>query len=271
MTEKKTNLKVPETLEGWAILHQILRVNWADWKLNSDSKDVEMLCDTLREIGNPKNGQSAVFSIVGHKGDLLFLHFRKTLEELNEIERILKKLQIFKYMEETTSYVSFLELGLYEMTLKLYRNFIDEGMEPGTQKWNEKWKMALKVEKERMQERLYMNIPDDDYLCFYPMNKKRGEVKNWYALDIQERQALMREHGFVGRKYAGKVKQIITGSIGFDDWEWGVYLFSEDPLVFKKLIYEMRFDEASIWYAEFGPFYIGLRKEINDIPDLFLS
>ena len=79
----------------------------------------------------------------------------------------------------------------------------------------------------------------------------------------------MREHGFVGRKYAGKVKQIITGSIGFDDWEWGVYLFSQDPLVFKKLIYEMRFDEASIWYAEFGPFYIGLRKELNEMSDFF--
>jgi len=269
MSGEKTNIKVPETLEGWAILHKIYKVKWDEWGLNSDVRLVGQLCETLEQHNKSESGQSAVFSIIGHKGDLLFLHFRKTLDELNELERYLNKLEIFKYMEEATSYVSFLELGLYEMTLKLHKKFTDEGIKLGTEEWNEKWKLALESEKERMLGRLYMDIPDEKYLCFYPMNKLRGEEKNWYALDIQERQALMREHGFVGRKYAGKVKQIITGSIGFDDWEWGVYLFSQDPLVFKKLIYEMRFDEASIWYAEFGPFYIGLRKELNEMSDFF--
>jgi len=97
------------------------------------------------------------------------------------------------------------------------------------------------------------------------MDKKRGEIKNWYEVSIRDRQRLMHEHGLIGRKYAGSVKQIISGSIGFDDWEWGVDLFADDPLVFKKLIYEMRFDEASAAYALFGSFYIGLRFRAEDL------
>jgi chlorite dismutase len=91
------------------------------------------------------------------------------------------------------------------------------------------------------------------------MDRKRGEDKNFYTVPIAERGRMMREHGLVGRRYAGSVHQIITGSMGFDDWEWGVDLFSDDPLAFKKLIYEMRFDEVSAVYALFGSFYIGLR------------
>ncbi len=102
-------------------------------------------------------------------------------------------------------------------------------------------------------------FPTAATLCFYPMDRKRGEDKNWYTLPIEERQRQMEEHGMVGRRYAGKVQQIITGSIGFDDWEWGVDLFADDPLIFKKLIYEMRFDEVSAVYAAFGQFFIGVR------------
>jgi len=91
------------------------------------------------------------------------------------------------------------------------------------------------------------------------MDKKRGELKNWYQVPITDRQKMMSEHGLIGRRYAGQVTQIISGSVGFDDWEWGVDLFADDPLVFKKLVYEMRFDEASAVYGLFGTFYVGLR------------
>ena len=91
------------------------------------------------------------------------------------------------------------------------------------------------------------------------MDRRRGEDKNWYKLPIEERARQMSDHGMIGRRYAGEVKQIISGSIGFDDWEWGVDLFADDPLVFKKLIYEMRFDEVSAVYALFGHFYVGVR------------
>src|SRR5437764_5066253 len=100
------------------------------------------------------------------------------------------------------------------------------------------------------------------------MDRRRGEEKNCYQLPMAERQRQMHEHGMIGRRYAGTVKQIISGSIGFDDWEWGVDLFADDPVVFKKLIYEMRFDEASAWYAEFGAFYIGLQFTASELPRL---
>jgi chlorite dismutase len=116
-----------------------------------------------------------------------------------------------------------------------------------------------------MASRLWPEIPPHRYLCFYPMDKKRGEVNNWYEVPIQERRRMMRDHGVIGRRYAGKVKQIISGSIGFDNWEWGVDLFADDPLYFKQLIYEMRFDEASAKYALFGEFFVGLRFQATEL------
>jgi chlorite dismutase len=116
-----------------------------------------------------------------------------------------------------------------------------------------------------MRPRLFPEMPPHRYLCFYPMDRRRGELKNWYQLPMAERARQMHEHGLVGRRYAGEVKQIISGSIGFDDWEWGVDLFADDPVVFKKLIYEMRFDEVSAIYALFGSFFIGLRVKAEDL------
>lgn len=105
--------------------------------------------------------------------------------------------------------------------------------------------------------RLKPILPKSKHICFYPMNKKRNLEDNWYMLPMEERKTLMRSHGMIGRGYAGKVKQIISGSVGFDDWEWGVTLFSDDALQFKKLVYEMRFDEVSARYGEFGSFFVG--------------
>ncbi|MBO1911637.1 chlorite dismutase family protein, partial [Microvirga sp. 3-52] len=100
-------------------------------------------------------------------------------------------------------------------------------------------------------------LPRSQYICFYPMDKKRDGDDNWYMLDMDTRKKLMYDHGMIGRSYAGKIKQIISGSVGFDDYEWGVTLFSDDVLQFKKIIYEMRFDEVSARYAEFGSFFVG--------------
>ncbi len=157
------------------------------------------------------------------------------------------------------SYLSVIELGLYDSSVKLFRQLAERGVKPLSKEWNDEIEDTLTRQREAMRPRLYPKIPDSRYLCFYPMDRKRGEDKNWYTLPIEERQRQMEEHGMVGRRYAGKVQQIITGSIGFDDWEWGVDLFAPDPLVFKKLIYEMRFDEVSAVYALFGQFFVGVR------------
>ena len=116
-----------------------------------------------------------------------------------------------------------------------------------------------------MKSRLWPAVPEAKYLCFYPMDRKRGEQVNWYQVDFAERQRMMHEHGLIGRRYGDRVKQIISGSIGYDDWEWGVDLFADDPVVFKKLIYEMRFDEVSAVYALFGQFFIGVRLRVENI------
>jgi chlorite dismutase len=116
-----------------------------------------------------------------------------------------------------------------------------------------------------MASRLFPAIPEAKYLCFYPMDRLRAEDKNWYTVPFPERQRMMHEHGMIGRRYGDVVKQIISGSIGMDDWEWGVDLFAEDPVVFKKLIYEMRFDEVSAVYALFGSFYLGVRLPIEKL------
>ena len=204
-------------------------------------------------------GQSALFSLFGHKGDLLFIHFRNSFVELKEAELKVQNLRLNEYLESTTSYLSMVELGLYESTAKTYSSLAERGIEPHSPEWKAEVEEVLARQKEAMHGRLYPQIPDTEYVCFYPMDRKRGEDKNWYTLPLAERQRQMHEHGLVGRRYAGEVKQIITGSIGFDDWEWGVDLFADDPLTFKKLIYEMRFDEVSAVYALFGTFYVGLR------------
>jgi chlorite dismutase len=119
-----------------------------------------------------------------------------------------------------------------------------------------------------MHSRIYPEMPPAKFVCFYPMDRRRGETKNWYQLPMAERQRQMHDHGMIGRRYAGMVKQVITGSIGFDDWEWGVDLFADDPLVFKRLIYEMRFDEVSAVYALFGTFYVGQRLDATGVTKL---
>ena len=168
-------------------------------------------------------------------------------------------MRLWDYLEPTSSYLSVVELGLYESSLKTYGALAERGIAPFSPEWTAEIEAVMARQREAMAPRLFPDMPPHKYLCFYPMDRKRGELKNWYRLPMAERQRQMHEHGMVGRRYAGEVKQIISGSIGFDDWEWGVDLFADDPLVFKKLIYEMRFDEVSADYALFGTFYVGIR------------
>jgi chlorite dismutase len=163
------------------------------------------------------------------------------------------------------------ELGLYESSLKTYGALAERGLAPFSPDWNAGVEEVLERQREAMAPRLFPDIPPHKYLCFYPMDRKRGELKNWYRLPMAERQRQMHEHGMVGRRYAGEVKQIISGSIGFDDWEWGVDLFADDPVVFKKLIYEMRFDEVSADYALFGTFYVGIRCMAADLANWLIG
>jgi len=193
---------------------------------------------------------------------------RRSFEELNRTELEIARLRLSDFLEPAASYLSVIELGLYESTAKIYGALAARGVEPHSEEWNREIESVLARQRQAMAPRLWPEIPAAKYLCFYPMDRRRGESANWYREPMASRQRLMHEHGMIGRRYAGEVRQIITGSIGFDDWEWGVDLFAEDPLVFKKLIYEMRFDEVSAVYALFGAFYVGLRAPAAELPAL---
>jgi len=253
---------VPLTTEGYSVLHQMMRFRRSAWRAlpaGERSAVAAEAASMLSEMERHSPGQSALYSLIGHKGDLMLIHFRESFVALNQAELKLANLRLSDYLESTTSYLSIIELGLYDSTLKIYKELRDQGIEPHSDQWKAEIECKLARHREAMQPRLFPQIPPNRYACFYPMDRRRGEDKNWYTLPIEERARQMGEHGLVGRRYAGEVKQIITGSIGFDDWEWGVDLFADDPLVFKKLIYEMRFDEVSAVYALFGHFYVGIR------------
>jgi chlorite dismutase len=280
---------VPLTIEGYATLHQMMRFRRTAWRALPESARREiadeaaqmlagMEAEKTTEAGKTAEaektgekepaGQSALFSLLGHKGDLMLVHFRESFDQLNQAELDVAGLRLNDFLEPTTSYLSVIELGLYESTSKTYKALAERGVEPHSEEWNKSIQETVARQKEAMKPRLFPTMPPHRYICFYPMDRRRGEDKNWYMLPMEERQRQMNEHGLVGRRYAGEVKQIITGSIGFDDWEWGVDLFADDPLVFKKLIYEMRFDHVSAVYALFGSFYIGLRCPANRLYDL---
>jgi chlorite dismutase len=251
---------VPLTLEGLSVLHQMFRFRWPEWRKLGPSRQQEIAREAAAVLSAPEEaGQSAIYSLLGHKGDLMLVHFRDSFDELNAAELELNRTALQEYLEPMHSYLSVIELGLYDSSVKLYRQLAERGVAPQSEEWNREVEETMERQRQAMRPRLYPQIPDSRYLCFYPMDRKRGEQKNWYTLPIEERQRQMEEHGMVGRRYAGKVQQIITGSIGFDDWEWGVDLFAPEPLVFKKLIYEMRFDQVSAEYALFGQFFVGLR------------
>jgi peroxiredoxin len=262
---------VPLTVEGASVLHQMFRLRWPAWKALDDGARKRILDEAvpvLQAMEQNASGQSAVFSLIGHKGDLLMLHYRPSFEDLNQAELKFARTRLFDYLDQTTSYLSVVELGLYESTSKVYKSLADRGIQPFSEEWNAAIEEDLERQRKAMRPRLFPEIPKHRYICFYPMDRRRGEARNWYLLPMAERKRQMEEHGAIGRRYAGSVKQIISGSIGFDDWEWGVDLFADDPVVFKKLIYEMRFDEVSAVYALFGSFYIGVRCAAAELPRL---
>ncbi|MGB0123268.1 MAG: hydrogen peroxide-dependent heme synthase [Silvibacterium sp.] len=257
---------VPLTLEGSSVLHQMFRFDWKAWRRLSPSERERIIGQATDLLGalergthNDPSSGSAWYSQLGHKGDLLMIHFRESILDLNRVELVLAQMELHDFLEAQFSYLSVVELGLYESSTKTYAALAAEGHEPHTPEWESVMEDLAKRQASAMAGRLRPAIPDATYICFYPMDRRRGEHMNWYTASMAERQSMMREHSMIGRRYAGKVRQIITGSIGWDDWEWGVDLFADDPLVFKKLIYEMRFDEASAIYAEFGTFHLGIR------------
>ncbi len=273
MNSENTLPVAPETLDGWASLHEFYRFDWAAWKKVSPKDQEKIVAEATEVFGKlkkPAKGHSGMFAMIGHKADLMFLHFRPKMEDLTQVELDIKKTALSDFLIPTTSYVSIVELGMYEMTLKIHEELTANGLKPDSDEWKAAWKERIDDQYNRMGARIWCEIPSNRYVCFYPMSKKREDKNNWYDVSFSERQQMMREHGMIGRKYAGQITQIIGGSIGTDDWEWCVDLFSDSPNVFKKLVYEMRFDKASALYGDFGEFYIGMQFDSSNLGQ-FLS
>ena len=224
--------------------------------------------DVFTTLSSAADADISLAQMLGHKADLMLTHYATSFDALGEMQTRVDKLALRAYLEPITSYVSILELGLYEATGKIHADLRERGLKPHSDEWAAAFDAALdeQAKSPRNAGRLWAKIPLRRYVCFYGMDKKRGEAINWYMLPYEERAALMQDHGKIGRSFHGLVTQVISGSIGFDDWEWGVDLYADDPMVFKKLIYEMRFDEASARYAAFGPFYTGMQFSIASLP-----
>lgn len=263
---------VPLTLEGATVLHQMFRLRRSEWRKVPEPEKARLAAEASEALSGMEKGSgeahpngSALYSQVGHKGDLMLIHFRESVAAVHRAELTIAGLGLADFLEPVHSYLSVVELGLYESSAKTYGQLAERGLAAHTPEWNGAIEETIARQASAMMPRLWPAIPAAKYLCFYPMDRKRGESKNWYQVPMAERQRMMHEHGMIGRRYADSVRQIITGSIGYDDWEWGVDLFADDPLVFKKLIYEMRFDEVSAVYALFGSFHIGVRVSASDV------
>lgn len=248
----------PETLEGWYALHQVFST--VPELANDPSLARVDSTQIAGIIGEGQEGWSAIARLVGSRSTYLMMHFRSSLDAICDAQDRLAALPMMRGLRLDYSFLSVTEAGLYHLTAKLAREAAARGGTVGDAQYAAELSARAVAERDsaHVRRRLYPQIPDTmPYVCFYPMSKRRDPEQNWYSLGLDERSRLMQTHGITGRRYAGRVMQVITGAIGFDAWEWGVTLFAVDPLDFKRLVTDMRFDEVSAKYAEFGDFYVG--------------
>lgn len=235
-----------ETYDGWYTLHDFRVIDWEKWQQFSNErkkqalKELHVLLEKWQQAVEHKQGSHGIYQVAGNKADFMFMVLRPEMKDLIDWKTELNKLDIAHVLTPADSFVSIVEKSSYTKPEQ----------DPYT--------------NPEMLKKLYPAIPKKQYICFYPMSKKRGETENWFTLYKNERGRMMFDHIKTAKPYTENVKRIITGAMGLDDYEWGVSLFSDDPLQFKKLIYDTRFDEVSAKYGVFGSFYIGsYLEEIN--------
>ncbi len=261
----------PQTIEGWYVLHDQWRLDWPRWRALTIEERQRRTEELFAWQALATTGSSATYAVVGQKADLLFVHYRKTVAELHLATTGFHRLALAEELTPAGSFLSVIEASLYEASAQASAVLAQRGMTPESPGY--KAGLAEETQKARtaLDGRLFRTIPTQSHLCWYPMTKRRVAQDNWYMLTLDERRALMRGHGQVGQQFAGQVVQVISGAIGLDDWEWAVDLHADDPLVFKKLITAMRYEEGSARFAEFGPFVIGLRQDPEALGRLLLG
>ena len=250
-------------------MHLFYHVDHAQWALYSDEEQRQAktrLTELVQEIRATPDTHLLIFSVATPKADLGFMLLTPDLQVANIFEKQLSLSLGPEILSPTYSYLSQTEGSEYTTTREQYsaETLIGEkGLTEGTPEFE----AALKEFDERMahylKHRLYPVMPDWPVICFYPMSKRRNGGDNWYALDFEARKKLMAGHARVGRTYSGRILQLITGSTGLDEYEWGVTLLAKDTIDVKSIVYEMRFDEVTARFGEFGDFYIGMQLPLD--------
>lgn len=245
--------------EGWHCTHIYYEFDRAALR-TLDNDTVNRGCDELQAIldpsadGAPQRLQTSIVS--GHKGDFGLMMMDPDPLVIDAIHQRLRAGVLGPALRTTYSFVSVSEVSEYVPTLEQYAaRLVREGEEEGSDSFQAKMRAYEAREPMMRKQRLTPDFPDWPATCFYPMNKKRKVGENWFLLPFSARNAMMAEHARSGMKFAGKVSQLITVGVGLDDWEWGVTLWARNPEYLTDIVYEMRFDEASARYAEFGEFF----------------
>jgi hydrogen peroxide-dependent heme synthase len=242
--------------EGWPVLHLFLTVDHAE-AAQLPPGAAKDLADVLARW--QEASQLHIFSTIGHKADVMLMAIDPDLAKLRALQTEVQGCEAAPALELTWSYLSLTEAGEYVTTGEQYRAEMEAKGVTGDD-------LDARVEQfvERMatytDHKLHPRMPEWELACFYPMSHRREGDDNWYSLGFDERKRLMHDHGKSGRAYTGRVLQLVSGSTGLDEWEWGVTLFAHDLADLKDIVYTMRYDEASARYAEFGDFVVGIRR-----------
>ncbi len=255
--------------EGWHVLHLFYHVDHGQWSLLGEDEKRQaktQLTELVHEIRATPDTHLLVFSIATPKADIGFMLLTPDLQVANMYEKQLALSLGTDILTPAYSYLSQTERSEYTTSREQYAEETLVG-EKGLKEGSEEYESALKEFDDRMEHylkhRLYPVLPDWPVICFYPMSKRRSGADNWYSLPFEERKRLMLGHARTGRAYSGRILQLITGSTGLDEYEWGVTLLAKDTIDVKSIVYEMRFDEVSARFGEFGDFYIGLQLPLD--------
>ena len=254
---------------GIHVMHLFYRIDRTLWKSFGDGESKQALArlQKLVEANNaPSNPRLTTYVNVGGRADVAFIIYAAELVQLSSIHRGVESCFPVGTLKIVYSFLSVTELPEYVTTEEdLIRSLKAEGLQEGSEAYNQKLEAGKKRQAEYERYRLNPEMPDWELMAFYPMSKRRSGNDNWYMLDFEARKKLMLGHARVGRKYGGRISQLITGATGIDDWEWGVTLVAHQTDALKDIVYEMRFDEVSARYGEFGPFYVNMRMQPADI------
>lgn len=260
-------------LEGWHVMHLFYSIDYAQWELLSDKEKREAktkMTELVSDIRSQKDTHLLTFAVATFKADIAFMLLTPDLQDANKFEKKLSLALGADILQPCYSYLSLTESSEYTTTSEQYASdtlISEKGMKEGSNEFVEALKEFDTRMEHYMQHRLYPVLPDWPVMCFYPMSKRRSGDDNWYSLDHDARKELMAGHAKIGRTYSGKILQLITGSTGLDEYEWGVTLLAHDTHWVKDIVYKMRFDEVSAKYGEFGDFYICMNLGLSELFD----